>query len=619
MWVGAGVEVHPSGLPMSDRKATQENAGADAPVLRIDRNRTPTPDSTVAESIALLESATVMMIDDEETTIDVLEMALQDAGYRNFVRETDSRRAMATLAQVRPDVVLLDLNMPHVGGFEILQQVRNDETLRYSNIIILTSSTDADTKLKALELGATDFLGKPVDPSELALRLRNTLAAKAYQDRLRYYDPLTGLPNRLSLTEQVTRALRRADHDRESCALLYLDLQRFQKINDALGRDAGDLLLKSATSRIEESVRPGDVLGDNGIIARVGGDEFALFLPWVRSAEDARRIAKRVMASFERPFLLDRQQIHLGCTVGIAFYPDDSREASELLTHAEIAMTHAGAAVAGYEFYNSRLNAESAERLELENLLRGALDRDEICLHYQPKIDLKTRRVVGAEALMRWEHPTLGELPPARFIPLAEETGSIRALGSWAVREACQQVKSWREIADYPLSVAVNVSAEQFQYGDLFEVVSEAVSTSGIDPSLLTLELTESILMINPEHTAEVLGGIRKMGVRISIDDFGTGYSSLAYLKRFPISELKIDYSFVKGVPDDNDDASIVRSIIALAHGLGLSVVAEGVERSDQLEFMQSCGCDQVQGFLFSPPIPKTRWNELLAGRAKTR
>ncbi|NNL85950.1 MAG: EAL domain-containing protein [Myxococcales bacterium] len=602
---------------MANHNPSQENAGAEAPVLRIDRNRTPSPGAAAADSIALLESATVMMVDDEETTIDVLEMALQDAGYRNFVRETDSRNAMATLARVRPDVVLLDLNMPHVGGFEILQQVRNDETLRYSNIIILTSSTDADTKLKALELGATDFLGKPVDPSELALRLRNTLAAKAYQDRLRYYDPLTGLPNRLSLSEQMTRALRRVDHDRSSCALLYLDLQRFQKINDALGRDAGDLLLKSATSRIEESVRPGDVLGDNGIIARVGGDEFALFLPWVRSAEDARRIAKRVMTSFERPFLLDRREIHLGCTVGIAFYPDDSREANELLTHAEIAMTHAGSATAGYEFYNARLNAESAERLELENLLRGALDRNEICLHYQPKIDLQTQRVVGAEALMRWEHPVLGELPPARFIPLAEETGSIRALGGWAIREACQQIKCWREIADYPLSIAVNVSADQFQYGDLSRVVSDALSASGIDPSLLTLELTESILMVNPERTAEVLGGFREMGVRISIDDFGTGYSSLAYLKRFPISELKIDYSFVKGVPDDNDDASIVRSIIALAHGLGLSVVAEGVERQDQLEFMRSCDCDQVQGFLFSPPIPKQRWNELLAERAK--
>jgi EAL domain-containing protein (putative c-di-GMP-specific phosphodiesterase class I) len=282
-------------------------------------------------------------------------------------------------------------------------------------------------------------------------------------------------------------------------------------------------------------------------------------------------------------------------------------------------MTHAGSAAAGYEFYNARLNAESAERLELENLLRGALDRKEICLHYQPKIDLRTQRVIGAEALMRWEHPVLGELPPTRFIPLAEETGSIRALGSWAIHEACQQIKSWREISDYPLSIAVNVSAEQFQYGDLSQVVSDALSASGIDPSLLTLELTESILMVNPERTAEVLGGFRKMGVRISIDDFGTGYSSLAYLKRFPISELKIDYSFVKGVPDDNDDASIVRSIIALAHGLGLSVVAEGVERQDQLEFMRSCSCDQVQGFLFSPPTPKQRWNQLLAERAKAR
>ncbi len=614
-----GCVAHPNGGFMSDQDKTENTGFAEASVLRVDANRATTPDLR-GPSESLLESATVMMVDDEETTIDVLEMALQDAGYRNFVRETDSRNALETLARVRPDVVLLDLNMPHVGGFEILQAVRNDEALQYSNIIILTSSTDADTKLKALELGATDFLGKPVDPSELALRLRNTLAAKAYQDRLRYFDPLTGLPNRLSLTEQMQRALRRIDHDRASCALLYIDLQRFQKINDALGRDAGDLLLKSATTRLEESVRPGDALGDNGIIARVGGDEFAMFLPWARSSEDARRIAKRVIASFERPFLLDRQSLHLGCTVGIAFYPDDSGEAGELLSHAEIAMTHAGSSSGGgYEFYNARQNAESAERLQLENLLRGALDRNEIRLHYQPKIDLRTKKVIGAEALMRWVHPKLGELSPARFIPLAEETGTIRSLGSWAIREACRQAKSWGAFTDFPLSVAVNVSAEQFQYGDLRHVLATALEETQLEPERLTLELTESILMGNPEHAALTLGQFRKMGVRISIDDFGTGYSSLAYLKRFPISELKIDHSFVKGVPDDGDDVSIVRSIIALAHGMGLSVVAEGVERSDQLDFMVESGCDHVQGFYFSPPMPAERWNELLRQKNKAR
>lgn len=576
----------------------------------------------IEEQLEALKNSTIMLVDDEPTTIDILEVCLQDAGYSNFVTTTDPRQALDLISEHRPDVVLLDLNMPGVGGFDILTAIRGNPALKYTPVVILTSATDPRTKLEALERGATDFLGKPADPSELALRLRNTLAAKAYQDRLTYYDGLTGLPNRQLLMERARRYLDGAAVGAADCAVLHVDLDRFKQINDTLGREVGDELLTIAASRLEESTRPGDLLGgeanqDGGVLARVAGDEFTLFLPWAGSAEIAARVARRVLAALERPISVGGRELFVSCSIGVALSPGDGEDVESLLSNADIAMSHAKQSGRNtYQFYSQSLNAESVERVGLEHQLRGALERKEILLHYQPKLDVRTGRIVGAEALMRWQTDK-GPIPPVRFIPVAEESGLIESLGTWALETACQATRALQDSEHRPLRIAVNVSSRQFQRGDLHEVVRDALVDSNLHPNHLVLELTESMLMEDPQKTAEMLHEIKHMGIKLSIDDFGTGYSSLAYLKRFPLDELKIDRSFVKGVPDDAEDNAIVSAIIAMAHSLGFTVVAEGVETVEQLAFLAGRGCDEYQGFLTSGPVPLYKWRAILQEEAR--
>ncbi len=568
-------------------------------------------------------SSTIMLVDDEPTTIEILEMFLQGEGYERFVTTTDSRKAVALAKHERPDVLLLDLMMPEVGGLDVLRAIRSDEELRHLPVIILTSSTEAETKLQALELGATDLLAKPVDPSELALRLKNTLTAKLYQDRLAYYDPLTGLPNRRLFMDRLERTLRRATSRSLDCALLHIDLDRFKQINDALGHSVGDALLQAVAERLELSIRPTDFLGVPGIadaanpISRVGGDEFSVLLPGVGAVERVARVAQRILAGLGKSFRLDGHDLFVTSSIGIALFPADGDNIEALLASANIAMSHAKKRGRnGFQFYDPSLNFESAERLSLESQLRRAIDRKELRLYYQPKMEIETDRIIGAEALMRWEHPELGLVGPDRFIPIAEETGLITSLGEWALRTGCQQNQAWQNAGLPPISVAVNVSARQFQNEGFVETIRSALVGSRMDPKHLVLELTESVIMENPTETARMLEAIREMGARTSVDDFGTGYSSLSCLKRFPIDELKIDRSFVQNVPDDEDDAAIVDAIILIGHSLGLTVVAEGVETADQLAFLEDLGCDTYQGFLRSKPVPAEDFERLLRGEA---
>ncbi len=562
--------------------------------------------------------ATIMLVDDEPTTIDIIEMCLQDAGYSNFVKTTDPTQVIALMRWEQPDMLLLDLNMPEVGGFEILEQIRSDPELQYTPVVILTSSVDAETKLKALELGATDFLGKPADPSELALRLRNTLAAKAYQDRLNYYDALTGLPNRKLMMERLRRGLKRANHDARDCAVLHIDLDRFKQINDTLGRQIGDDLLKTVADRLERNIRPTDAIGgsqpqgNGGMLARVGSDEFVLFLPWADSVENASRAARRIIASFEKPIELAGHELFVTCSIGVALCPGDGDDIETLMRNADIAMSEAKQQGRNnYQFYSESMNVQSLERLGLETQLRGALARREITLHYQPKIDVRTGRIMGSEALMRWRHPEMGPISPGRFIPVAEETGLIIPLGEWALATALRQTRAWHDSSHRPLRVSVNVASPQFRSGNLPDLVRNCLQRSFLDAKYLVLELTESMLMENPEQAVSVLQEVKSMGVKLSVDDFGTGYSSLSYLKRFPLDELKVDQSFVKGIPHDADDCAIVTATIAMAHGLGLTVVAEGVETVEQLAFLAGRGCDEYQGYLFSAPKAPRDWREI--------
>jgi diguanylate cyclase (GGDEF)-like protein len=567
-----------------------------------------------------LRDATVMMVDDEPTTIDVLQAFLENEGYRRFVTTSQSSRAMDLLADNNPDVLLLDLHMPEVTGFDILTLLRGDKRYRHTPVIVLTSATDPETKLRALQLGAADFLAKPVDPSELALRLRNTLAAKAYQDRLTYYDALTALPNRQMFMDRLIWALRCAKRDGTGGAVLHIDLDHFQKINDTLGHAVGDTLLEGVAQRLLQWVPAANIVGatddaeSQAILSRVGGDEFNVLLPEIARIESAALMAVTLLAAMKEPFQVDGHEVFITPSIGVAVFPNDGETSDTLLKHAGVAMNqakHRGRNT--YEFYSTTMNTRAVERLNLENQLRRALDREELLPVYQPKVDIKTGRVVGAEVLLRWYHPELGLVSPVEFIPLAEETGLIVSFGEWVLRAACKQNKAWQSAGLTNIRMAVNVSARQFRDGRFIRTVGDVLKGSGLEPQYLTLELTENTIMENAKENLDTLYQITELGVKLSVDDFGTGYSSLSYLKQLPLDELKIDRSFISEIRTEADDAPIVTAIIVMAHSLGLTVVMEGLETEPQLVFARDRGCDEYQGFLFSKPVASREFEAMLA------
>jgi diguanylate cyclase (GGDEF)-like protein len=558
-----------------------------------------------------LSDVTVMMVDDEPMMIEVTQAYLEDAGYRRFVAVIDPRLALATARVKKPGLILLDLIMPGMNGFEVLRQIRQEEGLRYTPVIVLTAASDPASKLRALELGATEFLAKPVDESELKIRVRNSLAFKVYQDRLANDDPLTGLLNRRAFMERLRQAMsfvqvRRGRH----MALLHINLDRFRQVNESLGHQAGDALLVGVGERLREVATNGlglilSLPGRTPLLARLGADEFALLLPDVDGPEPAATLADEVLAELSRPFHIEAQDLYITPSIGIAMHPGESRDEAGLMSNASVAMKHAKSGGRNaFHFYSQGLNGTSRERLNLETQLRRAMERHELVLHYQPKVDLESGRICGAEALMRWMHPQLGMVPPSRFIPIAEETGLIVDMGEWVVHEVCAQIETWRETHGLDLQVAVNVARHGLASGNLESAVSMAIRRHRVKPGQLVLELTESMLMDRVETIAEKLRALRALGAELSIDDFGTGYSSMSYLKQFPVQELKIDRSFVMGSADDRTDAAIVRALIVLGHSLGMRVVAEGVETEPQRATLSALGCDSYQGFLCSAALP---------------
>ncbi len=577
---------------------------------RPDDNQSTADTPDVIEHYKALLSATVMLVDDEPTTLEILQTFLEEAGYQHFVTTSDSTRAMELLVANMPDVVLLDVNMPKVTGFDILSAMRANPRLKHIPVLVLTSSDGASTKLRALQLGASDFLAKPVDPSELALRLRNTLAAKAYQDRLTYYDILTSLPNRRMFMERVDWALKNAERVGKSGAILHIDLDRFKKINDTLGHSVGDALLKAVAERLTDCVRSVDTIGRLGkdgsriSLSRLGGDEFTVLLPEILRCEDAAMVARRILAGMSEVFILTGQELFVTPSIGIATFPDDGEDADSLIKHAEVAMYHCKHRGRNtYEYYSTEMNIRSLEQLKLEQHMRKALQLDELELYYQPKVNVSTGQIIGTEALLRWNHPELGMIPPLKFIPMAEETGLIVPIGAWVLQTACRQNKAWQDAGFGDMHVAVNVSIRQFHEPGFLDTVKEALQLSGLAPHYLTLELTENMIMENASENVHTLHKIKEMDINLSVDDFGTGYSSLSYLTQFPLDELKIDKSFVSGIQHEDDTAPIVSAIIAMAHSLGLKVVAEGVETEPQLAFIRNKHCNEYQGFLFSEPL----------------
>jgi diguanylate cyclase (GGDEF)-like protein/PAS domain S-box-containing protein len=428
---------------------------------------------------------------------------------------------------------------------------------------------------------------------------------------LAFHDSLTDLPNRAMFGRYISHAIVQAERYRRSLALLFIDLDRFKNINDTLGHEAGDRLLQEMGRRLKACLREGD------LIARMGGDEFVVLVEEVADPAYVAHIARKILGALVREYVLDGQVVHITASIGISLYPQDGRDEKALMRFADIAMYRAKEkGKNGFQFFSSQMNEDGFELLTLEAKLRRALERDELVLHYQPKVELGSGRIVGAEALVRWQHPELGLLPPGRFIGLAEESGLIVPMGQWVLREACRQHRAWIEAGLPPLAMAVNLSARQFMEEGLLPDIAQALDDSGMDARRLELEVTESMVMSNPERTVQLLGALKAMGIVIAIDDFGIGYSSLSHLKRFPFDVLKIDQSFVQDVADDPACAAITQAIIAMSKSLGLTLVAEGVETQAQLLFLQRNQCDQIQGYYFSRPLPADAFAALVRRNA---
>jgi diguanylate cyclase (GGDEF)-like protein len=422
-----------------------------------------------------------------------------------------------------------------------------------------------------------------------------------------HYDELTGLPNRSLFNERLRIALAHAGRSGTPVAVMFLDLDRFKIVNDSLGHAAGNQLLQGVARRLEVERRPIDT------VARLGGDEFALLLPEIADFDESAAVAEQLIEAFRDPFAVGSRSLHVSPSIGIAHFPQDGVDAERLLQNADAAMYRAkDRGRNGYRLYTPDMNADAADRLSLESELHDAISRDELVLHYQPKVELRSGQITGAEALVRWQHPRLGLLGPDRFVPLAEDSGFILELGEWVLEQACQQALAWQQMGFPDFSVAVNLSPRQFQLQRVEDVVASVLRRTELAPGLLELEVTESLAMQDPEEVTASLADLRSLGVRCSIDDFGTGYSGLSYLDRFPVSGLKIDKSFVQAIERPSGEAPIVRAVIAMAKGLLLDVVAEGVETESQLSFLRTNGCDQIQGFLFSRPVPVEEFQVLL-------
>ncbi|MEZ5529961.1 MAG: EAL domain-containing protein [Porticoccaceae bacterium] len=540
----------------------------------------------------------ILVVDDDRS----MRMALKNVfkGDDYVIEEAGNGLQAVSLCQRNmPDLVLMDAMMPEVDGFAACERIRQLPNGADTPVLMVTALEDENSIVKAFSSGATDYIPKPIHFSVLKQRVARLIQANKVEKhvkQLAYHDPLTGLPNRTHLMQQLRLMLNRAQLEEKQVAILFLDLDRFKMINDTLGHDAGDLLLKAVSERIRRCVRSQD------FIARLGGDEFTVVLEGVTDLETVSKIAAKICDALSQPFVFLQQKMFVTTSIGISVFPQDGQDIGALMKHADSAMFRAKEQRNNYCFYVEGMEDEIARRMEIERELRHAVDADELVLFYQPKIDVASGELMGVEALIRWQHPRHGFISPDMFIPMAEETGLINQVSDWVMHTACRQLKQWQH-QGYQLQMAVNLSGKDVQLEGFKEKMQKVVESYQIPPKVLELEITEGTLMENPEEMEAELNALREIGLTLAIDDFGSGFSSLNYLKRLPVDVLKIDRMFIRDLETDESDKAIVSGIVALAKSMGLKTVAEGVENEEQYQLLQGLGCDICQGYYFSKPL----------------
>ncbi len=560
-------------------------------------------------------SLRLLFVDDSALDVELLCTEFAREGYNLISSRVDTEHALRdALHSAQWDLVIADESMPQMNAMLALNAVKKSG--RDVPFIIYSGVMTHRKAALAMREGVHDYVQKGdfqrlVASVERELRnagLRKAMKrAESHVYRLAYYDQLTGLPNRNYFCERVNEQLE-AQPDLKA-AVVFADIDNFMRLNNCFGYAIGDELMRQIASRLEEST------GAKALLARLRGDEFAMFVSGIADKAGIEGLMAAIIRGFKRPFMHDSLEFDLTVSMGVCTCPEDARDATTLIANAEAAMSRAKAeAGTSYRYYDRKTFDASSQRVAVEVALRRAVERNELLLNYQPIADIHTGEIVATEALLRWNHPELGFMPPDKFIPIADETGLIIPIGEWVLQEACRQTRVWQEQGFHDLGIAVNVSAVQFAQTQLLTQIKNALHRSGLAPQHLEVEITESVLMRDAETTGTTLRALKDMGVRIAMDDFGTGYSSLSYLKRFPIDTLKIDRSFTQDICENEDGASIVAAIAGLARSLGLSLVAEGVETIEQRKFLELQRCDRMQGYLLSKPIPVDQVPRFLAG-----
>ena len=561
---------------------------------------------------------TVLLVEDNPGDARLLgKIFNEERSHSTKLTRVDCMSAAEThLAEHAVNIILLDLGLPDAQGLEAIQ--RAHAAAPGVPLVVLTGLDDELLAVQALQQGAQDYLIKgQIETRGLLRALRYAIerktmesAALAMARQMAHsaeHDFLTGLPNRMLLNDRVGQAIALATRHTKKVAVLFLDLDGFKHINDSLGHPIGDKLLQSVAKRLVDCIRGSDS------VSRQGGDEFVLLLLELERAEDAAVTARRMLEAVAQPHTIDQHELHVTASIGLSIYPDDGLDAETLIKNADTAMYQAKEnGRRSFQFFKPAMNVRAVERQFIEEGLRRALERQEFALHYQPTVNLMTGAITGAEALIRWTHPTRGSIAPAQFIPVAEDCGLILPIGAWVLREACAQAQAWMDAGLPITSMAVNVSAMEFRDKNFLDGLFAILSETGLDPRSLELELTESVLMKHAEFTASVLQILRKRGVQVAVDDFGTGYSSLSYLQKFPVDALKIDQSFVRQISTAGDDTTIVKAVIGMARSLKLRVIAEGVETLDEVAFLRAYRCEEAQGYYFSRPVLPQQFAMLL-------